>query len=120
MENNIQIIVGLFVATIFLLFVVYLLKRFSDKIGIFIRDTMKEKQLDGSWKWSKTALTMATAWYAVLYAFFFDLIKNGFNEVAFFAMIAVATGSPLLNAKAKQINPLTNAFKDEPIKEEPK
>ncbi len=114
MNKNIEIMVGLIVATIAILIVLWVLRKFSEKIRIFIQDTLKEKQMDGTWKWSKTALTMATAWYSVLYAFFFDLVKTGFRMDSFVVMALVGTGIPIASAYAKKVNPLIQPPKDEP------
>ena len=117
MRENTQIIIGLIVASAIIIFAIYLIKKFNEKVAIFIRDTMKERQPDGYWKWSKTALTMATAWYSVLYSYFFDLVKNGFHMEAFLVLVGVATGSTVFSAYAKKINPLYKQPKEELQKE---
>lgn len=112
MKSNTEIMLGLVIASFGLIIVFYIIKKFSEQLQIFVRDTMKEKQSDGTWKWSKTALTMASAWYSCLYAFFFDLIKNGFNFEAFMVMAGVGTGVGVAAAYAKKLNPLVQEPKD--------
>jgi hypothetical protein len=91
----------------------WLLKKFSQKVNIFLRDTLKEKQADGYWKWSRTSLTMASAWYAVLYSYFFDLVKNGFHMEAFIVLVGVATGVQYISALSKKVNPLVQPPKED-------
>ncbi len=101
--------ITLVIASLGLLFIFYVLRKFSEQVSIFVQDTLKEKQLDGTWKWSKTALTMASAWYSVLFAFFFELLKKGFDIESFLIMACVGTGIPIASAYAKKINPLVQA-----------
>jgi len=61
-------------------------------------DTLKR---DG--KFSRTSLTMATAWGAILAVFISDYCMNGFNEMAFTEILAVAVGVKWVDAKSKQI-----------------
>lgn len=71
-----------------------------------INDTLKKKDADGTMRWSRTSLTMFTAWVSVLFSFHYDLIKNGFNETSFIMMVGVALGSKLTDAWTKRINPI--------------
>lgn len=71
-----------------------------------IDDTLKKKDADGTIRWSRTSLTMFTAWVSVLFSFHYDLIKNGFNEASFIIMVGVALGSKLTDAWTKRINPI--------------
>jgi hypothetical protein len=73
-----------------------------------INDTLKKKDSDGVIRWSRTSLTMLTAWISVLFSFYYDLIKNGFNEASFIIMVGVALGSKLTDAWTKRINPIIN------------
>lgn len=61
-------------------------------------DTLKR---DG--KWSRTSLTMASAWFAILLTYFIDFYMNGFNEMAFTELLAVALGAKWVDAKSKEI-----------------
>jgi hypothetical protein len=63
---------------------------------------------DGSYKWSRTSLTMATAWLAVLWSYHYCLIKYGFNEYAFGSLVAVALGVKVTDAWSKKLNSESN------------
>ncbi len=63
-----------------------------------INDTLKR---DG--KWSRTSLTMATAWFAVLGTYISDFCINGFRMDSFSIMVGVALGVKWIDAKSKQI-----------------
>lgn len=63
-----------------------------------INDTLKR---DG--KFSRTSLTMATAWFAVLITYIWDFINEGFRMDAFTVMVSVALGVKWIDAKSKQI-----------------
>jgi hypothetical protein len=106
MKDNVKLLIGIAVAAIVLFIFIWLVRKFSDKIGIFIRDTMKEKQSDGYWKWSRTSIILVSSWFCVVYAYFFDLTKNGFNFETFCFMGAIATGIPITSAYSKKLNPL--------------
>lgn len=63
-----------------------------------INDTLKR---DG--KWSRTSLTMATAWFAVLFTYAWDFCVEGFRMDAFTVMVGVALGVKWVDSKSKQI-----------------
>jgi len=62
-----------------------------------------EDTLKRNGKYSRTSLTMATAWVAILAVFISDYIINGFNEMAFTEILAVAIGIKWVDAKSKQL-----------------
>lgn len=64
-----------------------------------INDTLKK---DG--KWSRTSLTMATAWWSVLSIYVIDYIRNGFRMEAFMIMVGVALGSKISDALSTKLN----------------
>lgn len=68
---------------------------FFDKL---ISDTLKKEG-----KWSTTLLTMATAWYAILFTYLVDFIKNGLNEAAFAMILSVALGAKITNSISNKI-----------------
>lgn len=78
-----------------------------DCIWSVIDDTLKREK-DGQRRFSKTALTMLTAWVAVLYVFIDDYIRNGFRWESFIAMLSVATGVKVADAIAKNLNKNNN------------
>lgn len=55
--------------------------------------------------WSRTSLTMLTAWVSCVSTFIYDTCKNGINEFTFGAMITVALGSKLTDAWSKKLSP---------------
>lgn len=74
-----------------------------------VNDTLKK---DG--KWSRTSLTMHTAWLSCLIAFFYDLFTSGFNEYAFYGMLSVALGSKVTDAWSNKINGGNNPSTSQP------
>jgi len=78
-----------------------------------IDDTLKDKK----GKWSRTSLTMASAWWASLTIFIWDFCLNGFNEVAFCTIVGVALGSKVTDAWSKKLDPeiIAPTINNEPI-----
>lgn len=70
----------------------------KDIIKSIINDTLK---IDG--KWSRTSLTMATAWWSCLFTFFYHLFKDGFDETSFALMLGIALGSKVTDAWGKSM-----------------
>lgn len=69
-----------------------------------IKDTLFR---DG--RWSKTFLTMFTAWISALYMAFYDLYKSGFDYQVFLTLVGVATGINITKALSERIvNGLNN------------
>lgn len=67
--------------------------------------------IDG--KWSRTSLTMFTAWFAALHMAYFDMYKNGFHMEVFITLVGVALGSKVSDSISKKINPPTPPKDDE-------
>ena len=63
-----------------------------------INDTLKK---DG--KWSRTSLTMFSAWNLVSFMVIFDLYKEGFRYDVFVTMVGVALGTKLTDSIGKKI-----------------
>jgi|GEM_PF-6427582 len=63
-----------------------------------INDTLKK---DG--KWSRTSLTMFSAWLLVVYMVIYDLYKEGFRYDVFATMVGVALGTKLTDSIGKKI-----------------
>lgn len=74
-------------------------------INEVINDTLKRPGADGKLKWSRTSLTMASAWLVVLWSYIHFTIKDGFNETSFSIMVGVALGVKVTDAWSKKINP---------------
>ena len=72
-----------------------------------INDTLKRKDIDGVMRWSRTSLTMLSAWIAVLLAFVIDTIKHQgvVDPIKFGMMVGVALGSKVADAYSKKITP---------------
>ena len=75
---------------------------FPPLLKSIFNDTLK---VDG--KWSRTSLTMFTAWIASLHMAFYDLYKNGFRMEVFVTLVGVALGSKVTDSISKKINPPT-------------
>ena len=54
-------------------------------------------------KWSRTSLTMFSAWVFALFFASYDLFKNGFHFEVFITLVGVALGSKLVDAQSKKI-----------------
>ena len=63
-----------------------------------INDTLKK---DG--KWSRTSLTMFSAWKLVIFMVLFDLYKEGFRYDVFVTMVGVALGTKLTDSIGKRV-----------------
>ena len=71
-------------------------------IKILTRDTL-QKKVDGEYRWSRTSLTMFTAWLIAIYMVIFDLYKEGFRYDVFVTMVGVALGSKLTDSIGKRV-----------------
>ena len=63
-----------------------------------VNDTLKK---DG--KWSRTSLTMFSAWKIVIFMVIFDLYKEGFRYDVFVTMVGVALGTKLTDSVGKRV-----------------
>jgi hypothetical protein len=63
-----------------------------------VNDTLKK---DG--KWSRTSLTMFSAWKLVIFMVLFDLYKEGFRYDVFATMVGVALGTKLTDSIGKRV-----------------
>ena len=71
-------------------------------------DTLKRDK-DNVRRWSKTALTMFSAWILVCYSYIHHLITEGFDMPSFLVMVGVATGVKTADAVSKAINKKNNS-----------
>jgi len=92
-------------STILLLILIYKIKVVANEFSIIVNDTLKKKDKDGVMRYSRTSLTMLTAWWACLYAFVYTLHKYGMSEWMFGIMCGVALGAKLTDAWSKKIDP---------------
>lgn len=63
------------------------------------RDTLQDQH----GKYSRTSLTMFTAWLMVNLIAFYDLSQEGFRMDVWSVYVGVSTGMKLIDAKSKQI-----------------
>lgn len=82
--------------------------KFIYKVVYKIVDDTLRRDKDGVRRFSKTALTMFTAWLLVVYTYLYDLITNGFRWETFILMAGVATGMKTFDAIAKTLNKTNN------------
>ena len=75
------------------------MKQFLLKIT---RDTL-QKKVNGEYRWSRTSLTMFSAWLIAVYMVMFDLYKEGFRYDVFVTMVGVALGSKLTDSIGKRV-----------------
>lgn len=64
-----------------------------------VKDTLMR---DG--RFSRTSLTMFTAWVFAIYMALYDLWKDGFNYEVFLAFVGVALGAKVTDAWSKKMN----------------
>jgi len=69
-----------------------------------INDTLKKKLEDGSARWSRTSLTMFSAWITVLATAVTDYCKHGLRYDVWIALVAVALGSKISNSLSERLN----------------
>ncbi len=93
------LIIGIWMV-IALICVIYNYKSVTISFSSLIDDTLKK---DG--KWSRTSLTMATAWFTGLYMAIYDNVAHGLNLEVFYALCAIALGAKVTDAWSKKINP---------------
>lgn len=55
-------------------------------------------------RYSRTSLTMFSAWLLVIYMTVYDLYKEGFRYDVFATMVAVALGTKITDSFSKKIN----------------
>lgn len=77
-------------------------------IKSIIRDTLKKKYENGEYKWSRTSLTMFTAWILAIYMALYDMYKHGFNFEVFVTFVGVALGAKVTDAWSKKLSPDKN------------
>lgn len=82
----------------------FLSDNFPEVIKSVFHDTLK---IDG--KWSRTSLTMFTAWIASLHMAYYDMYKNGFHMEVFLTLVGVALGSKVTDSISKKMYPPTPA-----------
>ena len=105
-------IIGLSFIAILLLSVILFFYLNRKTFETLVNDTLK---IDG--KWSKTCLTMFTAWIAALFAFMVNTIKHDgdVDTTMFGIMVGVALGAKIANSWGKKIEqPNTDSSKDCP------
>lgn len=68
-------------------------------------DTLKRPDETGKLKWSRTSMTMLTAWVVSIYMALYDMVKNGFEFEVFLVMVGVALGSKVTDAFSRKIDP---------------
>ena len=74
------------------------------KLILEIADDTLKRDKDGIRRWSKTALTMFTAWILCCYSYVHHLITQGFDMSSFLIMVGVATTMKTADAVSKAIN----------------
>lgn len=67
-----------------------------------LRDTLMKLE-DGKFRYSRTSLTMFSAWLIVVYMVIYDLYKEGFRYDVFVTMVSVALGTKLTDSIGKKI-----------------
>lgn len=72
-------------------------------ISAFVSDVAADT-LTRDGKWSRTSLTMFTAWLWVIIIATIDYIKNGFHFEVWCTMVAVALGVKITDAWSKKLN----------------
>ena len=68
-----------------------------------VEDTLMKYEGDRL-RYSRTSLTMFSAWLLVIYMTIYDLYKEGFRYDVFATMVAVALGTKITDSFSKKIN----------------
>ena len=66
-------------------------------------DTLKKDDGKGFTRWSRTSLTMFSAWLITCYIALSDFHKHGFNGEVFIAFSTIAVGVKITDAISKRI-----------------
>ena len=67
-----------------------------------LRDTLMKLE-EGRFRYSRTSLTMFSAWLIVVYMVIYDLYKEGFRYDVFITMVGVALGTKLTDSISQKI-----------------
>lgn len=67
-----------------------------------LRDTLMKLE-DGRFRYSRTSLTMFSAWLLTVYMVIYDLYKEGFRYDVFATMVGVALGTKLTDSLSQKI-----------------
>ena len=78
------------------------LKLFKEVFDEITNDTLKKKDEDGVVRWSRTSLTMFSAWLLVMYITIVDFHKFGYRPDIFFGLLSVAVGVKVTDAISKR------------------
>ncbi len=90
------------IVIIFALFKIHSTIKLFNEIA---NDTLKRVDDKGVLRWSRTSLTMITAWVISIYMAMFDMVKNGFNLEVFLTLVGVALGSKIADGFSKKLDP---------------
>ena len=74
------------------------------KIGSQLCNDTLKRDKDGTRRWSKTSLTMLSAWILVCATYVYDLFARGFHMEAWLVMVGIAVGVKTTDAVSKAIN----------------
>lgn len=75
------------------------MKRIFKKL---VQDTLM-KYDNGKLRYSRTSLTMFSAWLLVVYMIIYDLYKEGFRYDVFVTMVGVALGTKLTDSISEKL-----------------
>lgn len=75
---------------------------------LFLLKTILIDTLKRNNKWSKTFLTMFTAWLAVLFMAFWDFFTNGLSFDVWVTLVCVSLGIKVTDALSKKIEKKNN------------
>ena len=79
------------------------LKIFKEVFDEITQDTLKTRDEDGVVRWSRTSLTMFSAWFVVMYIAIWDFHKFGYRPDVFFGLLGVAVGVKISDSVSKKI-----------------
>lgn len=66
-------------------------------------DTLKKYDENGKRRWSRTSLTMLSAWLVTLGFAIFDFVENGLRFDVWVALLTVATGIKIADSVSKKL-----------------
>jgi len=104
-NNNLILYTGLGIVVVLLIFALIKVNTTIKIVKEIVNDTLKKRDDKGVLHYSRTSLTMFSAWVIAIYMVLHDLYKTGFRFEVFCMLVGVALGSKVTDAFSKKIDP---------------
>ncbi len=106
--QNLVLYIGVITLILLSIIIIFALFKIKDTIKLLkeiAEDTLKRPDEKGVQRWSRTSLTMLSAWAVSIYMALFDMFKNGFHLEVFITLVSVALGSKIADGFSKKLDP---------------